>query len=713
MASTPRINLRRAASYTHERGPLSSTSSRFSFNHLVFSSPPPSPGLPQPQRLPRRRKPSGTPRPSRVLRAVIYLAGLVSLSYWALSTLWSKSNVNTAAGAGLYFWPTQPRAHDDSYDMVGQSTLPNHPTPVIVSDSHGNPKWTVSIPPNYHFPLAADDYVDICAKCTEVANRLETLRAYETSSTGLGALGGSKSSSRGRGRGSSSGSGRETKRGKKQGLLHHGSRGKGKRSRAESKFVDVHEAEMAGFLPGSVSIATLMSQHAGDDELVGENQNSLVGRPVCAKSMTFVLASADAGLGRTLMLLWMAYAQAESEGRGFFIDDTRWAYGKYADMFAPPPSPNCRPPLRHEMLPCPRHARHLVVTMDTAREVFASELGNDDDDEEDVEDDNTTGMAAANEAAAAHTFSLVRRGYEALFRLGDDDAEYVSRRVKELKAKALSETPGQGEPLNSKKAAQGTRDGTIVGLHVRRGDRRPIEFQYRDSYIPLNLYADRAHDLIEAQHAGAGAKDHRRGGSPADDGRPQSGHSFMVLASDDPMVYDADEFAGAARAQERIRLASKAVTKPREPDPGAFHKFVDETFGWEGGFFAAMFWTLGRPSHHHHDHAAASGASAGAAGAALGNGGQTHGRKHGTAMSMLEAAAQTPPSAETLRIRSLVGRAYAMDLAVLAQASDAVVCAVSATGCRLLAVMLGWEAAIQQGRWVNLDGDYGWWAVDL
>lgn len=105
-------------------------------------------------------------------------------------------------------------------------------------------------------------------------------------------------------------------------------------------------------------------------------------------------------------------------------------------------------------------------------------------------------------------------------------------------------------------------------------------------------------------------------------------------------------------------------------------KFVDENFGWEGGFFAPMFWNLG-----------------------LGSSG-----------SGKSSSSAPLPSDETIRLRSLIGRAYMMDLAVLAEASDVVVCTVSAAGCRLLAVMMGWENAVEKGNWVNIDGRYAWTA---
>ena len=48
-----------------------------------------------------------------------------------------------------------------------------------------------------------------------------------------------------------------------------------------------------------------------------------------------------------------------------------------------------------------------------------------------------------------------------------------------------------------------------------------------------------------------------------------------------------------------------------------------------------------------------------------------------------------------------------MDLAVLAKA-DTMVCTVSSTACKLLAVMMGWDKAFKEGRWRNIDGDFDW-----
>jgi hypothetical protein len=155
-------------------------------------------------------------------------------------------------------------------------------------------------------------------------------------------------------------------------------------------------------------------------------------------------------------------------------------------------------------------------------------------------------------------------------------------------------------------------------------------------------------------------------------------HSLMVVASDDPDVYESEEFAEAARAQEQIKLASKQHLPP--PSNAGMRKWIDESVGWEGGFFAGMFWSLGKPSS-----------------------------VPATAVELKDT--NLPPTEEALRLRELVGRAYLMDLAVLGRSSDRIVCTVSSMGCKLLAVMMGWEHAVVQGGWVNIDGDFEWRGV--
>lgn len=637
--SPPRINLRRAASYNaSDRGPLSSSSSRFGFEHLVFNSPPPSPGLPLPQQASRMRKSSShAPRPSRVIRCLLWLSGAVLITYLASKSL-RQQVVGQIVPEVLTGWASR-YADAKEYEMVGQDDLPDFPTPIVVTDRRGRAKWTVSIPTDYDFPLTTKEYGEMCAKCREVATRVQGMHSH--SPVALDQI-----------------------------TLMKGDSG-------DRYFMDVGEAEKQRFLPGPLGSSPNRDKH-----LLGMDINTAEGKPMCASSLTYVLESDDAGLGKTLMNMWMAYGLAKREGRAFFIEDSRWAYGDYTSMFEPPPAPDCRPPPRHEMIPCPRQARHLIISAVNAQDILGGHI--------DPDDIYLEGPAANldRRPAQRQLFQLARTGYEVLFKLNSMDREYVFNRVIEHKMRTY--------------AVEGLdHNGRIIGVHVRHGDRHPLEFQYADSYIPLSQYVDAAHEMLNASL-----------GYNNDNAVARS-KSFLVLASDDPLVYDAEEFQNEAagkmvRAQELIRLAGKGEVnsedeKNKKPKPkNVMHKFTDETFGWEGGFFAAMFWNLGLSSQ-----TAATPPSSPSPNAAA-----SHGTSSSSDDNNKKKREQHPGGEDSLRLRSLVGRAYAMDLAVLAdmtsEPGSGVVCAVSSTGCRLLAVMMGYERAFRRGEWRNVDGEFGW-----
>lgn len=63
-----------------------------------------------------------------------------------------------------------------------------------------------------------------------------------------------------------------------------------------------------------------------------------------------------------------------------------------------------------------------------------------------------------------------------------------------------------------------------------------------------------------------------------------------------------------------------------------------------------------------------------------------------------------------LRLRELVARAYLLDLAVLDSVSDGVVCGVSSAGCRILGVMMGWDAILNGEKYMRGEdeGGGGW-----
>lgn len=160
------------------------------------------------------------------------------------------------------------------------------------------------------------------------------------------------------------------------------------------------------------------------------------------------------------------------------------------------------------------------------------------------------------------------------------------------------------------------------------------------------------------------------------------GASKIVLASDDPEVYNAPELQQALRAQTQILLASGSTLDAAQGSSATSspHKFVEGNVGWEGGFFSKVFWGLGGTSADAPD-------------------------------AQNSKQEPEPPSEMTLRLRELVGRAYLLDLKVVGS-SDRVVCGVSSVGCRLLAVMMGWERGIVQGGWRNVDGGFGWRGFD-
>lgn len=607
MVAPPRMNLRRAKSYNtaQDRAPLSATSSRFNFNHLLFS-PPPSPSLPS--LLPRPKRTGSDlllkSRPSRVVRLTLLAVLAFSSLYLLTFALRNKEALQAV-------WPYFA---EEEFEMVGQDMLPDFPTPVVVRDSKGKSKWTVSIPPNYAFPLSTQEYAGLSSQCREVSARARDLHHKAPLSEQI--------------------------------LTSYDA--------PDDYFVDVYEAESTGLL---LHTQKQWSGRKKTGHFVGVTAANMEGKPFCKSSMTYVLESEDAGMGNNLMMLWTFYGLAKEEGRAFFIDDSRWAYGSYTEMFQGPPVPECRPPPRHQIVPCPFQAQHLVVSGMTAKEIFPSLL---------AKHHRTVGT----DDKAHDLWKLANAGYKDLFKLNKDDLKYVENRVADLKVKSQK---GITAP-----------DAPIIGLHVRRGDRHPLEYQYKETYIPAEVFHETARKLAHQQATSAGFKteSHWRRNEP-----------IVLLASDDPTVHDEPDFAHSTLAQERIRLATKdAIEQANGGDHHYLHHFVDEAFGWEGGFYAPMFWNLGVSRKNNAANAP--------------EGVQITGDVN------QEARLMAPPSEQTLKLRSFVGRAYMMDLAVVSRASDGVVCAVSAMGCRLLGVMMEWEKGVGGDGWVNVDGGYGWTGID-
>ncbi|KAF4309756.1 hypothetical protein GTA08_BOTSDO12506 [Botryosphaeria dothidea] len=579
---------------------------------LLSRSPPPSPGLPPLGSKNPRRSPSSY---SRLLRKLLVVfCGVVFLGWLGVRHWWYSHRAPNGV--------TYQTADGSEYEMVGGSLLPDEPSVVGMTDLKGRTRWSISIPVDSEFPLRPGQYQELCSQAKEIAMTIH-------------------------GKGS-----------------HH----KGYYY-VDPHYIDVGDAMEQGLLPNPKGNAKMVSAVGWDDALMGRG-NTYEGKKmeVCETSMTFVMETSDAGMGKTLMAMWMAYGLARMEGRSFFVDDTRWPYGNYTSYFQPPPTPSCLPPMTSQVVPCPHQAKHLMVSAATIRTTFGHAFV------EEYEDPRKMQVQRQHKI-----FGMLRDGYEALFRLHDDDANYVLERTRSLY-----------EPVIEK-------GGINIGMHVRRGDRHPFEYQYSKDYIPLDRFMQGVQYYI-AEHYGPSLP----GNTTDDDKVARDAHdgpikalktpaaaaiqqdqpdllaltsSQAILASDDPDVYTAPEMVGVVRAQDRIVLASKKTLEAS----GAKNKnrYIDEISGWEGGFYRDVFWSLGRSKTNN-----------------AGNGDKN-----------------VEPGEQALKMRELVGRAYLLDLAVLAKA-DQVMCTLSATGCRILAVMMGWEQAIEQGSWRNVDGEWSWRGID-
>lgn len=526
----------------------------------------------------------------------------------------------------------------EEYELVGGDELPDEPVPIVVTDSQGQTRWTVSIPPKLEFPLAPADYSGICSKTGGLAHHVATMVEEAEPAR------------------------KRFRRWKRHGKAHHGY------YYEDPNFMDVEDAEAEGLLPS-----------------VKDDDGSNDGREICNKSLTFVMQTEDAGLGKSLLRLWMSYGLAQKEGRAFFIEDANWAYGKYTTYFQPPPTQDCRPPPRNHRIPCPHEARHLVISSSTTSWAFGHGFTD--------EFENPRKMAVERQEPI---FDLLRTGYEALFKLADEDAAYYNKRVNALNASVRAE------------------GGIQVGLHVRHGDAHPREFQYQKSYLPLEKYVTAAEELISGREVGSSGKEEEE---PSDeevrlDINPKS--SKMIFASDDPDVYSAEELKGAEKAQYKISLASKSALDAVAESKGSSSSSTapstkgGENIGWEGGFYKDIFWSLGAPSFDR---------GGGLPGNPYPSSFRTTKRQmpdqtaHSVNLAALWKDAEHDfhfhPTPEALRLRELVGRGYLLDLAVLGQA-DRVVCGINSSGCRILAVMMGWEKGIVEKGWNNIDGSWHW-----
>jgi hypothetical protein len=156
------------------------------------------------------------------------------------------------------------QAKNTNFDYVDQSHLPKQPSALIVHDMRGHSRWTVWIPPTSAFPLRPWDYSEICAQVEEIEADFSSKKHLF----------------------------------KKRRSYYS----------VDPHFVDVADAFSTGLLPP-------VEQKVADELDI---------RATCKTSLTFVLETDDAGMGNSLLAVWLAFGLAQKEGRAFFVDDSKW-----------------------------------------------------------------------------------------------------------------------------------------------------------------------------------------------------------------------------------------------------------------------------------------------------------------------------------------------------------------------------------------------------
>ena len=173
----------------------------------------------------------------------------------------------------------------DELKMISNNTMPESPMPVIIKDKEGKTRWTVCIHDSLDFPLKPSVYTGICDQSDSVAKHLMKMNK-------------------------SHGHRRLTKR-------HMGY------YQEDENFMDVEDAEAQGLLPNHKKKKFSWSSKAAIGQ-PGQDSASDKQNKFCERSLTYVLETAGAGFGSTLMGLWMAYGLALEEDRDFFIEDKYW-----------------------------------------------------------------------------------------------------------------------------------------------------------------------------------------------------------------------------------------------------------------------------------------------------------------------------------------------------------------------------------------------------
>lgn len=202
----------------------------------------------------------------------------MSLLYWIASTILSSRELPDPV--------SYLSSNRETYEFVADESVPLEATPVVVTDSRGKARWTVSIPASLEFPLRPNVYTNICQRSDEISRRLQGMKD-DSNSIGTSF----------------------------------------RYDHTDPNFMDVREAEQERLLPAASQRTAGRSGKPVGLEIEKEFKDQKpvqAGDGICERSLTYVMETTDAGLGKTLMGLWMSYGLAKEDGRAFFIDDTNW-----------------------------------------------------------------------------------------------------------------------------------------------------------------------------------------------------------------------------------------------------------------------------------------------------------------------------------------------------------------------------------------------------
>ena len=195
----------------------------------------------------------------------------------------------------------------ENEESVWDKYVPSEPAAIkLPPDADGITNWTVSIPEAFDFPLHSAVYKDLCSQIHNVAG--EVLEINNNASS----LSSSSSSLE------TAVDTAKTKTNTKRSLHWE-------YYEQPKNFLEPQDAVELGLLPDYHTLAVPSATFPGGRE--GHAWSSFIkqeDRKICNSSLIFLLQTESAGLGKTLMEMWLAYGLAKKEGRAFFVDDTRW-----------------------------------------------------------------------------------------------------------------------------------------------------------------------------------------------------------------------------------------------------------------------------------------------------------------------------------------------------------------------------------------------------